>query len=412
MVPFHYPPMVGSSGVQRSLVFSANLALHGWVPTILTAHPRAHQRISQESMGAIPKDVSVKRVFALDTAKHLSFRGRYLKWMALPDRWFSWFFAGVWSGWRIIRNEKPSLLWSTYPIPTAHVIALTLHRLTGIPWVADFRDPMVEENYPEDPTTHKLYRWIEKQVAKYAVGIVVTTPGVKRMYLERYPFLDSESVQIIENGYDEEKFRRVEESLNNNSLHSLIREESAPLRVVHSGVVYPSERDPTQLFKALSSLKKEGVINSAILRLELRATGCDDLYANMIEDHSLEDIVCLLPAISHEACIEDMFGADALLLLQASNCNDQIPAKLYEYFRLRKPIIALTDPDGDTARCLKEVGVDTIAPLDDEAAIKALLSEIVKIVREGSPIKESQIVAFSRQNQTSRLAKIFDHLMS
>ena len=93
MIPFHYPPMVGSSGVQRSLVFSANLTQHGWVPTVLTAHPRAHQRISQETMGAIPKDVSVKRVFALDTAKHLSFRGRYSKWMALPDRWFSWFFV-------------------------------------------------------------------------------------------------------------------------------------------------------------------------------------------------------------------------------------------------------------------------------------------------------------------------------
>ena len=42
-----------------------------------------------------------------------------------------------------------------------------------------------------------------------------------------------------------------------------------------------------------------------------------------------------------------------LLLLQASNCNDQVPAKAYEYLRCHRPVLALTDPAGDTAELLR-----------------------------------------------------------
>ena len=55
---------------------------------------------------------------------------------ALPDRWTSWFWGAVPAGLSLIRRYKPRVLWSTFPIATSHLIALTLHRLTGIAWVA------------------------------------------------------------------------------------------------------------------------------------------------------------------------------------------------------------------------------------------------------------------------------------
>src|ERR1700752_1992126 len=90
MIAFHYPPMRGSSGIQRTLRFSRYLPEYGWQPLILTAHPRAYPAIGDESLREIPPDVLVRRAFALDTARHLAFRGSYLRWMALPDRWVSW----------------------------------------------------------------------------------------------------------------------------------------------------------------------------------------------------------------------------------------------------------------------------------------------------------------------------------
>src|SRR5207245_1090808 len=127
-----YPPLRGSSGIQRTLQFSRYLPEQGWHPLILTASLKAYAQVGNELLGEIPPHVPVKRAFALDTARHFTFRGSYLRWMALPDRWVSWWLGGVSAGLRLVQRHRPALMWSTYPIATAHLIGLTLHRLTGI----------------------------------------------------------------------------------------------------------------------------------------------------------------------------------------------------------------------------------------------------------------------------------------
>ena len=43
MIAFHFPPMTGTSGVQRTLRFARDLPLFGWQPLVLTANPRAYE---------------------------------------------------------------------------------------------------------------------------------------------------------------------------------------------------------------------------------------------------------------------------------------------------------------------------------------------------------------------------------
>ena len=40
---------------------------------------------------------------------------------------------------RILARERIDAIWSTSPIATAQLIGLTLGRVTGLPWIADFR---------------------------------------------------------------------------------------------------------------------------------------------------------------------------------------------------------------------------------------------------------------------------------
>ena len=89
MIAYHYPPMRGSSGIQRTLKFSHYLPQSGWGPVMLSAHPRAYANPGDDQMGDIPSSVPVTRAFALDTARHLAIGGRYAGFMALPDRWAS-----------------------------------------------------------------------------------------------------------------------------------------------------------------------------------------------------------------------------------------------------------------------------------------------------------------------------------
>ena len=410
MIAYHYPPMRGSSGIQRTLKFSQYLPQCGWSPVVLSAHPRAYTNPGDDQMGDIPASVPVHRAFALDTARHLAFRGRYAGFMALPDRWVSWCLGAIPAGLRLIRRHRPAVIWSTYPIASAHLVGLALRRLTGLPWVADLRDPMTDVSYPENPLTRKVYLWIERQTVKHCTVAVCTTPGAIVTYHTRFPDIPRERFRLIENAYDEENFAEAE-------AEGAVR-AGAPacgagrLTLVHSGVIYPSERDPVPLFQALAALLRQDAIGADTLRVVLRATGHDSYLADLIREHGIESVVELAPHIPYRAALTEMLTADALLVLQATNCNHQVPAKLYEYLRARRPILALTDPAGDTAATLRQAGIDTIAPLDDRAAIGAMLPRFLAQVRGGNaPLASAAtITANSRRARTEQLARLLDQV--
>lgn len=407
MIAYHYPPVRVSSGIQRTLKFSQYLLEFGWQPSVLTIHPRAYERISADQMAEIPAGITVKRAFALDSARHLAIRGAYPEWLALPDRWISWWPAAVLAGLRLIRRERPNLLWSTYPIATAHLIGLTLHRLTDIPWVADFRDSMTDPDYPPPGRRRWAYLQIEQATVRHCACAVFTAPGTLRMYAERHPAIPASRWVVIANGYDEENFRQVEQGM-------VAPRGQRPLTLVHSGVLYPSERDPNAFFGALADLKHAGRVSAAQLQIVLRATGHDDYHRHLIETYGIQDLVVLAPLLPYQAALQEMMEADGLLLFQAANCNHQIPAKVYEYLRARRPILALTDPTGDTGRLLIESGVDTVVPLDKRLEIVSRLDDFLRQLQNGKPSmpKESAVIAYSRYVQTEQLATLFEKVLA
>jgi glycosyltransferase involved in cell wall biosynthesis len=408
MIAFHYPPLKGSSGIQRTLKFSTYIREHGWSPIVLSAHPRSYNAVSQEQMAEIPSDVVVRRAFAVDVSRLFAKLGRYPRFLALPDRWSSWWAGGASQGLQLIKEFRPQLIWSTFPIATAHLIAWTLSRWSGLPWVADFRDSMTEEGFPSDPMVRRAYRCIERQTVENCSAAVFTTPGARVMYARRYPELPPERWRVIPNGYDEENFSRAE---------SAPAADSSPARrltLVHSGLLYPSERDPRPFFEALSALKRSGRIAASDLSVVLRASGHDALYAGLIANYGIADLVELAPALPYQAALEEMLSADGLLLFQAANCNHQIPAKIYEYLRAMRPIFALTDPGGDTAGLLKSLEIRSLAKLDDAADISLRLMEFLDAVRRKTcPIADrKQVMSFSRRRLSGDLAALFDGLVA
>ena len=406
MVAFHYPPYQGGSGVHRTLKFSKYLPEHGWQPILLSAHPRTYPCVGTEQLAEIPNQAIVERAFALDTGRHLSWRGRYLGIMALPDQWASWWWGGVFTGLKLVQKHRPDIIWSTYPIATAHLIGLTLHRLTGLPWVADFRDSMTEDNYPRDPLTRRSFLWIESRAIKYASGLIFTAPSTRKMYLDRYPNLEADRCVVIPNGYDEKDFTGIE------AARALDNSNGRALRLLHAGLIYTDDRDPGAFFRALSRLKKAGCISPHTITIDLRASGSEDYYAALLKECCIDDIVRLLPPVSHRKALEDCTNADALLLFQAASCNHQIPAKVYEYLRLGRPILALTPHEGDTAVLLRETGGATIVDLADEEMIVSALPRIIAKIRNGThPLPDPDKVRYyARSQQALDLAHRFNEV--
>lgn len=405
MIAYHFPPLAGSSGIQRTLRFVRYLPEFGWEPIVLTAHPRAYERSSDDQLADIPDGVVVVRAPAFDASRHFAIARRYPGFLARPDRWVSWLPGAVWAGRKLIRKYHPQALWSTYPIATAHLIGHALHRASGLPWIADFRDPMAQDGYPADPKTWASFKRIEETAFRFAAFRTFTTPGAVRMYRERYPEAPAERTELIENGYDEDSFAGLEASAaSKDSLHP------GKITLLHSGIVYPSERDPTQLFRAMGILLKSGQLNSARFVLQLRATAHDDWLKGLAAAHGIADMIELAPPLPYREALEEMLRADGLLVLQAANCNDQIPAKIYEYLRVGRPILGLTDPAGDTAEALRRAGVAGIAPLDDAEAIAAALTDVIAQIQAGSPISPTAeaVSAGSRRQRSAELARLLD----
>ena len=409
LIPFHFPPIQGSTGSLRSRAFAKWLPDFGWRVTVLTANERAYPAIAPENRAMIPESTTVERAFALDTQRHLSLRGRYPRWFALPDRWVTWIIGGVIRGWRVCRRDRPDVLYSTYPIPSSHVIAFLLHRITGVPWVAEFRDPMTEEGYPENRTERKVRLWIESKVCQYAKRIVVVTPSARAMYIDKAGRGDDFVVEIA-NGYDPAKDAGDAEAEADRLPENTAQHDKTV--VLHSGLLYQGERNPEPLLEALADVAKEKPALVDGVQFVFRGAGNEAGYRDAAERLGVAHVARFEPLIPYAEAKREAAAADALMVLQGSVCNRQIPAKLYECAASGLPILCIADPQGDTARVAREIGIAGGARLEHAAEIKPLLTAFLEDLRAGRAhgVDPALAEGMSRRARTRELAACLDEV--
>lgn len=404
MVAFHFPPQAGSSGILRTLNFVKYLPRGNWSPTVLTASAHAYTEQRNDLVGAIPARTRILRAFALDAARHLSINKKYPIVFALPDRWSTWWVRAVVQGMREIRQNRPSLIWSTYPISSAHLIGGTLARLSGLPWVADFRDPMVSADYPSHPLQRKVWQRLEAYVLKHATACVFTTQRAAMAYGERYPAAASKCV-VIENGYDEEAFTGLQPNRFGTPADTLL--------ILHSGLIYPKDRNPSTFFEAVKALIDDGKIDRSRLCIRFRAPHHDTEVKEFAAAYGLADVVDVAPPIPYQQAIAEMMGSDLLLVFQGSYFNAQIPAKIYEYLRVQRPVLAVLDPLGDTANQLSQFdGVhygNIMSQSDIHGALVEWLNGLKQTKKSASYIKNLITVKkYSRHSQAEYLSTILN----
>lgn len=397
LVSYYFPPSAQSSGHLRTLGFARYLPDYGWEPVVLSAHARSYSKTDPDSVARIPPGCAVHRAFALDARKHFGIRGKYPSVLAQPDRWGSWWIGAVPLGLRMIKRYNIRAIWSTYPIMTSHWIAHTLHRLSGLPWIADFRDPVTIADVGRSRLTATVRAFLESRVVLHADCAAFTTPGAAALYSERYPDAAKEDrIAIIPNGFDEEAFA----NLPGYAPHS------GPLHLVHSGTLYAEGRDPTAFFEALAELRNRSAETACELRVTLRASGNEDRYSELAERVGVADIVSLAPAIPYADALRESAQADGLLLFQGREFNRQIPTKAYEYIRLGRPIFAMTDTRGDTAALLEGVNGAMVAPLDNSWSIAEALVRFLGDIRryQGSLEDDQGVGRYSRVRGAATLA--------
>tara|TARA_R110001599_G_scaffold229345_2_gene428521 strand:- start:35 stop:1243 length:1209 start_codon:yes stop_codon:yes gene_type:complete len=391
MIAADYPPCL-SAGVQRTYHFAENLLKNGWQPLILSAHPRIYQKLDHTIKVSPEIQKNVRRAFALDVSVHLSIKGKYLGFLEDPDKMAPWFYHGWRVGMSMIKEHEPDVIWSTFPISTAHKIALKLKLKTGKPWVADFRDPLhshCEENYKN---ITKQAKTIDEDTLTYADLVVFATQKMRDLYHRAYPQFDGKKLVVIENGYDDDYFENIVKK-------KLI---GSAFTMLYSGALYPLGRDPLPLFKAISCLLRSEKISKANFKLRFRGSGDGVNYESDIAKFNLKDIVEFLPSISFSDSIQEMKNADGLLVLQGRNFNNQIPGKLYEYIATGNPILGLVGKGGATEDLINDLSNGFSVEESDVESIKDAIMNLML----GGFTPNTDYIKYSRSNKASELVEL------
>lgn len=409
-IAFHYPPEASSSGVLRTLKFSRYLPEYGWRVSVITPEASTHAIVDADLERQIPSGTRIMRTKALNTKRDLSLRGRYPALLAVPDVWIGWLPFAVAAGRRLVASDPIDLVYSTSPHATAHLVARRVASFARKPGVADFRDPWIEEppepGTPNGPVFRNVNRWLEHTVVTRSAAIVTSTTHLRDAMRLRYPDESGGKFHAILNGYDEADF--VDRNLPP-------RSSGTRLTIVHAGSINAQFRDPRPLFAALARLAKGGCISPS--EIDIRFVGAGPFgdapeVREAVAAAGLANSVTFLPRVPYEESLRHLSDSDLLLLLQASDDTvGLVPAKLYEYLRTRKPVLALVRQGAVSEVLALTGGGWSVDPVDTKT-LGTTLDDIVTRWRARALADHLADMAvlrrFDRRALTGELASVFD----
>ena len=411
-IAFHFPPEASSSGVLRTLKYVRYLEDYGWRVTVIAPKADAYSIIDQRLQEQVPRSSRVVRTSWINTKKRFALFGAYPSLVALPDQWIGWLPWAVAAGRRVLRNDPADVIYSTSPHATAHLVAFILARSSKVPWVADFRDPWFEDPPEPGAPSGRLYmsinRLLEKRVMESCTHVVTSTTHLRDSLRTQYSHLCRDKITAISNGYDEADFAAVAPA-----------SRGERFVIVHAGSINADFRDPRPLFRALRRLTDKGKLDRS--RIELRFIGAgpyaeSDAIRTALAEADLAQQVQFVPRIPFGEALRELEAAGLLLLLQASaDTVGLVPAKLYEYLRAQRPVLAMVYP-GATAEVLAITGGGwAVDPRDDAATDEAIAVAYSAWKLDRLQTYSADLHAlrkFDRRALTGHLAKLFDQLRS
>ncbi len=355
------------------------LVRQGWQVTVL-APGRADEPISPATVLADPS-VTVYRTPYLRMKQWPSLRhnanrtidvtqngtGSWLDMAFVPKGFVRWFPDAVRYGLPLAR-QCDVILTMNNPI-MLHLIGLALKRMTGKPWVAEFRDPIVDYSYSRRGP-EQLNQRLESAIVHTADRIIQLQDFVPTPISERYLDLPQEKfITIPYTGYDPDDFRGVAEPLDDESKRFCT--------LIYTGSFYGDTITPLPLLRALAHFF--AATPAAREHLRLRFAGdWSPAYADSVLTLGLTDTVTYLGYLSQAECVKEWrAGSFLLLILGAEAENDRrIPSKFWDYVGVNKPQLALVAPGSAVAELVHAEQLGIVANVEDEASIERALAQM------------------------------------
>jgi glycosyltransferase involved in cell wall biosynthesis len=317
-----------------------------------------------------------------------------------------WTRPAIAAGRRLLADTPMDAMLSTIPPIHGHTVAYALKKKTGVRWIADYRDPTVGSPFrPSEGLPGWIDRTMEKHFFKAADLLLTVTDYVRQEFIQRWPEVESKTA-ILWNGFD------PEEDIGPRSI------PNRPYRVLaHFGSLYGG-RTPVLPMASIDRLIGRGLIDPGRLRLRLIGS----IEPAILEKHRqlfdrLTEKGCLecLPPQPRAQALQAMMEADQLLLADNndSGIGQTVPAKLFEYVRVGRPILALTTAGSPVERILTGSGVPFVglAPQMSEPAIDARMIEFLDMPSDPVQVSARFSSEFDGRKQAETLARLIDAML-
>lgn len=417
MIAYYFPPL-GGSGVQRSLKFARYLPEHGWRPLVVAPRRGLRDEPRDSSLLAeIPPAADVVRTRRLDlTLLPRIARRLRLGWLSrllasltryLPDAqvgWLPWALPAA-----LHQARRADVIYSTSAPYSDHLLAWLCQRATGKPWVADFRDEWSANpslRYPS-PAFLALNRALERRLLRAADRIIVTSRLHAVSQRRLLPPEQRAKVRLIHNGFDSHDRQAL-----------VARPRDGRWTLAHVGSLY-GVYQPDTLLSALGRAVADGSIPAADVRLVFAGA----LSRSAPVPETLAGVVEFTGYLPHGEALGVLESADAALIILGTHGVGRdgragvtaVPGKMFEYWMLDKPILALAPAESYAVELLRRAGYDSICDPGDVAAITALLAAEYRRWRSGAapPALDAAYVArFERRALTGELARLFDEVLA
>jgi len=434
IITYYWPPS-GGAGVQRWLKFTKYLRRFGWEPIIYTADSPEYPIIDLSLEKDIPKDMTIlkqaiwepyqlykkligqkkdERVVSgflqekgrRDWAQKLSLwlRGNVF----IPDARRFWISPSIKYLVRWIKENSVDAIVTTGPPHSMHLIGKGLKQKTGIPWLADFRDPWANIDFAGDLNMTAYAKRknlsLEKSVLDIADAVVV----VSDLMAEEFRSKTKTPVTVITNGFDPDDF----------SVPDNLLKKTGDFSIVHTGSINNRRNHPA-LWGALAELVEESAEFASLLKIRL--IGKNDVSVeDDIQRYKLQKYTEYIDYLPHDLIIAEQKSA-TVLLLTINNFGDEesgsfspkatLTGKLFEYLAAGRPILMIGPKESQAADVIKECNAGAVAGFEDGKSIKQLILDwFLRFQKSELPDMTGNVSGFSRLELTSKIGEMLKEI--
>ena len=439
---YYFPPL-GLGGTQRSLKYVKYLRKFGYEPIVVTVgNDKFGYKHDYSLLKELPSDIKIIRIdnnyvsaIALSEKEQQDifdlfniievddkWKRKYIEMVSdksiksyeealFNDGMLFWVKNVIDKIDNLIDVEDIDVVYTTGNPFSSNIIGYYLKKKYGIPWVSDYRDSWTADKYIAQKRYHYtdvmyvLQYEVEKRIVNFATHIITVDENIKKQIISNFN-IASEKITTITNGYDEEDFTE------------LLLKDNNKFILCYNGQIYKKddrfsdEKNYLIIIKAINNLIRKKYIMDDNIEWTISGEIDNSVKADLkrLDEYN---VIKFNGYLEHKKSLQLAYNANILIhfgFYCGANLYGSGGAKVYEYMRLQKPLLFLSEKNGNLDKLASYLGYAENFDYADICGIENYILKNYISWKKNENIKFDidKIRIFERENLTQNLSIIFN----